>query len=103
MKSCWRRARYRDTQQNVRNGFEKTKGDYRQFIDTWKQYGNDARGIRGVPQLSDSFDNLRNGLLAVHRKALENISSAEINSVIVHYGSRVCWGWSGWRCYVSAL
>ncbi|RMS20809.1 Sensory box histidine kinase [Pseudomonas savastanoi] len=69
-----------DTQQNVRNGFEKTKGDYRQFIDTWKQYGNDARGIRGVPQLSDSFDNLRNGLLAVHRKALENISSAEINS-----------------------
>ncbi|KWS93875.1 MULTISPECIES: KinB sensor domain-containing domain [Pseudomonas syringae group] len=69
-----------DTQQNVRNGFEKTKGDYRQFIDTWKQCGNDARGIRGVPQLSDSFDNLRNGLLAVHRKALENISSAEINS-----------------------
>ncbi|KTC57425.1 KinB sensor domain-containing domain [Pseudomonas savastanoi] len=69
-----------DTQQNVRNGFEKTKGDYRQFIDTWKQYGNDARGIRGVPQLSGSFDNLRNGLLAVHRKALENISSAEINS-----------------------
>ncbi|KPB87192.1 Sensory box histidine kinase [Pseudomonas syringae pv. maculicola] len=69
-----------DTQQNVRNGFEKTKGDYRQFIDTWKQYCNDARGIRGVPQLSDSFDNLRNGLLAVHRKALENISSAEINS-----------------------
>ncbi|MDU8545993.1 KinB sensor domain-containing domain [Pseudomonas syringae group sp. J248-6] len=69
-----------DTQQNVRNGFEKTKGDYRQFIDTWKQYGNDARGIRGVPQLSESFDNLRNGLLAVHRKALENISSAEINS-----------------------
>ncbi|MCJ2372677.1 KinB sensor domain-containing domain [Pseudomonas sp. RGM 3321] len=69
-----------DTQQNVRNGFEKTKGDYRQFIDTWKQYGNDARGIRGVPQLSASFDNLRNGLLAVHRKALENISSAEINS-----------------------
>ncbi|KWS93564.1 MULTISPECIES: KinB sensor domain-containing domain [Pseudomonas syringae group] len=69
-----------DTQQNVRNGFEKTKGDYRQFIDTWKQYGNDVRGIRGVPQLSDSFDNLRNGLLAVHRKALENISSAEINS-----------------------
>ncbi|GFZ73369.1 PAS domain-containing sensor histidine kinase [Pseudomonas amygdali pv. eriobotryae] len=68
------------TQQNVRNGFEKTKGDYRQFIDTWKQYGNDVRGIRGVPQLSDSFDNLRNGLLAVHRKALENISSAEINS-----------------------
>ncbi|KPX95388.1 Sensory box histidine kinase [Pseudomonas amygdali pv. myricae] len=69
-----------DTQQNVRNGFEKTKGDYRQFIDTWKQYGNDARGIRGVPQLSESFDNLRNGLLTVHRKALENISSAEINS-----------------------
>ncbi|KPX48726.1 KinB sensor domain-containing domain [Pseudomonas syringae pv. tagetis] len=69
-----------DTQQNVRNGFEKTRGDYQRFIETWKQYGTDLRGIRGNPQLSESFDNLRNGLLDVHRKALENISSAEINS-----------------------
>ncbi|WP_310888510.1 KinB sensor domain-containing domain, partial [Pseudomonas syringae] len=69
-----------DTQQNVRNGFEKTRGDYQRFIAAWQQYGNDPRGIRGNPQLSESFDTLRNGLMDVHRKALENISNAEINS-----------------------
>ncbi|MCF5429167.1 KinB sensor domain-containing domain, partial [Pseudomonas syringae] len=69
-----------DTQQNVRNGFEKTRGDYQRFIATWQQYGNDPRGIRGNSQLSESFDTLRNGLMDVHRKALENISNAEINS-----------------------
>ncbi|MCL6310441.1 ATP-binding protein [Pseudomonas syringae] len=69
-----------DTQQNVRNGFEKTRGDYQRFIAAWQQYRNDPRGIRGNPQLSDSFDTLRNGLMDVHRKALENISNAEINS-----------------------
>ncbi|MFH7617704.1 KinB sensor domain-containing domain, partial [Pseudomonas syringae group genomosp. 7] len=47
------------TQQNVRNGFEKTRGDYRRFIETWKQYGTDQRGIRGNPQVSESCDNLR--------------------------------------------
>ncbi|MCF5645208.1 PAS domain-containing protein, partial [Pseudomonas syringae] len=69
-----------DTQQEVRSGFEKTKGDYQNFIKVWKLYGNDPRGIRGTPQLSESFDTLRNGLLSVHRTALENISNAEINS-----------------------
>lgn len=69
-----------DAQQDVRVGFEKTRGDYQRFIDDWKLYGNDPRGIRGTPQLSDSFDTLRNGLLSVHRTALENISNAEINS-----------------------
>ncbi len=70
----------KDTQQDVRNGFEKTRGDYQRFIAAWQQYGNDPRGIRGNSQLSESFDTLRNGLMDVHRKALENISNAEINS-----------------------
>jgi NtrC-family two-component system sensor histidine kinase KinB len=69
-----------DTQQNVRNGFEKTKDDYQQFIETYRRLGEDTRGIRGNRELSDSFDTLRNGLLDVHRQALGNISSAEINS-----------------------
>ncbi|NAT40513.1 PAS domain-containing sensor histidine kinase, partial [Pseudomonas syringae pv. actinidifoliorum] len=73
-------ASAQDTQQDVRNGLEGTRVDYRRFIDALKQFGTDSRGIRGNPQLSESFDSLRNGLLNVHRKALENISSAEINS-----------------------
>ncbi|WP_144435159.1 KinB sensor domain-containing domain, partial [Pseudomonas syringae group genomosp. 3] len=73
-------ASAQDTQQDVRNGLEGTWVDYRRFIDALKQFGTDPRGIRGNPQLSESFDSLRNGLLNVHRKALENISSAEINS-----------------------
>ncbi|WP_024698962.1 KinB sensor domain-containing domain, partial [Pseudomonas avellanae] len=73
-------ASAQDTQQDVRNGLEGTRADYRRFIDALKQFGTDPRGIRGNPQLSESFDSLRNGLLNVHRKALENISSAEINS-----------------------
>lgn len=73
-------ASAQDTQQDVRNGLEGTRVDYRRFIDALKQFGTDPRGIRGNPQLSESFDSLRNGLLNVHRKALENISSAEINS-----------------------
>ncbi|QHF00930.1 MULTISPECIES: KinB sensor domain-containing domain [Pseudomonas syringae group] len=69
-----------DTQQNVRTGFEKTRTDYQRFIQDWDRLGTDQRGIRGNPQLSDSFDTLRNGLLDIHRQALENISNAEINS-----------------------
>ncbi|MCD5992190.1 PAS domain-containing protein [Pseudomonas sp. CDFA 602] len=69
-----------DNQQNVRNGFERTKDDYQRFIDTWKRLGDDERGIRGNQELSSAFDTLRNGLLDVHRRALENISAAEINS-----------------------
>ncbi|MBC3956368.1 PAS domain-containing protein [Pseudomonas sp. DOAB1067] len=69
-----------DTQQNVRTGFEKTRTDYQRFIRDWDRLGTDQRGIRGNPQLSDSFDTLRNGLLDIHRQALENISNAEINS-----------------------
>ncbi len=69
-----------DTQQNVRTGFEKTRTDYQRFIEAWGRLGTDQRGIRGNPELSDSFDTLRNGLLDVHRQALENISNAEINS-----------------------
>ncbi|SHN22769.1 Alginate biosynthesis sensor protein KinB [Pseudomonas asturiensis] len=69
-----------DTQQNVRTGFEKTRTDYQRFIEAWRRLGSDQRGIRGNPELSDSFDTLRNGLLDVHRQALENISNAEINS-----------------------
>ncbi|WP_328588646.1 KinB sensor domain-containing domain, partial [Pseudomonas coronafaciens] len=69
-----------DPQQSVRTGFESTKRDYRHFIEVWNRLGDDPRGIRGTPPLSESFNALRNGLLNVHRKALENISNAEINS-----------------------
>ncbi|CAM3301610.1 PAS domain-containing sensor histidine kinase [Pseudomonas floridensis] len=69
-----------DSRQTIQGAFEKTKADYQRFIDDWQRLGNDERGIRGDPQLSDSFDRLRNGLLDIHRQALESISNAEINS-----------------------
>ncbi|WP_122857270.1 KinB sensor domain-containing domain [Pseudomonas viridiflava] len=69
-----------DNRLTVMGTFEKTRDDYQRFIDDWKRLGDDPRGIRGTPELSASFDKLRNGLLDIHRQALENISNAEINS-----------------------
>ncbi|WP_122869939.1 KinB sensor domain-containing domain [Pseudomonas viridiflava] len=69
-----------DNRLTVMGTFEKTRDDYQRFIDDWKRLGDDPRGIRGTPELSASFDRLRNGLLDIHRQALENICNAEINS-----------------------
>ncbi|WP_277423247.1 KinB sensor domain-containing domain, partial [Pseudomonas viridiflava] len=69
-----------DNRLTVMGAFEKTRDDYQRFIDDWKRLGDDPRGIRGNPELSESFDKLRNGLLDIHRQALESISNAEISS-----------------------
>jgi len=69
-----------DNQLTVMGAFEKTRDDYQRFIDDWKRMADDPRGIRGNPELSESFDRLRNGLLDIHRQALESISNAEISS-----------------------
>ena len=69
-----------DTQRNVRVGFEQTKERYEQFLNVYRQFGTDSRGINGVPELRDAITALREGLQDTHRHALQNISDAEISS-----------------------
>lgn len=70
----------RDTQRNVRVGFEQTKERYEHFLDVYRRFGAGNRGINDVPELRDAITSLRQGLQDTHLHALQNISDAEISS-----------------------
>lgn len=70
----------RDTQRNVRVGFEQTKDHYEHFLEVYRRLGAGNRGINDVPELRDAIASLRQGLQDTHLHALQNISDAEISS-----------------------
>jgi NtrC-family two-component system sensor histidine kinase KinB len=70
----------RDTQRNVRVGFEQTRDHYEHFLEVYRRLGAGNRGINDVPELRDAIASLRQGLQDTHLHALQNISDAEISS-----------------------
>ncbi|GFM88604.1 PAS domain-containing sensor histidine kinase [Pseudomonas cichorii] len=70
----------RDSQNKVQGRFEKTSQYYQRFIDAYQRFEGDTRAMHDNPELRGSFDVLRNDLLDTHRRALENISTAEAYS-----------------------
>src|SRR5476649_2403606 len=69
-----------DAQNSIDTGFDQARVDYQQFLQTYQQNRDGAPSLRDDAALSDSFNKLRNGLLAAHKQALTNINEAESNS-----------------------
>ncbi|WP_045485133.1 KinB sensor domain-containing domain [Pseudomonas sp. StFLB209] len=62
------------------HGFEQTQQFYQQFIQAYRNNSEGGLSIRKNPELSASFNNLRNDLLGAYRSALDNINAAERDS-----------------------
>src|SRR5471032_713470 len=69
-----------DAQNSIDTGFDQARVDYQQFLQAYQQNRDGAPSLRDDATLSDSFNKLRNGLLAAHKQALTNINEAESNS-----------------------
>ena len=59
------------------NGFAQAREDYELFLEAFKEAHANALDIGSDQELSDRFNSLRNGLIEEHRKALDNIYTAQ--------------------------
>lgn len=57
--------------------FKKAKTDYLNFIQAYEVSPDPSRVLSGNDELTEKFNALRNGLIAEHKRALDNISDTE--------------------------
>ncbi|WP_109513342.1 KinB sensor domain-containing domain [Pseudomonas ovata] len=69
-----------DRLNRTRSGFEEALANYQKFLDAYWRNNPNELGIRRNPELSASFNSLRNDLLDAYRAALDNINIAERNA-----------------------
>jgi NtrC-family two-component system sensor histidine kinase KinB len=58
-------------------GFKKAKADYLSFIGAYEVSADPTRVLSGNDELTEKFNLLRNGLIAEHKRALDDISTVE--------------------------
>ena len=62
------------------SGFTKAKTDYLSFLEAFDKNENAPPALRNNDELTKRFNILRNGLIAEHKQALENINDTEHKS-----------------------
>jgi len=62
------------------SGFTQAKVDYLSFLEAFDENEKAAPALRNNEELTERFNVLRNGLIAEHKKALENINDTEHKS-----------------------
>ncbi|WP_448105811.1 KinB sensor domain-containing domain [Pseudomonas azerbaijanoccidentalis] len=58
-------------------GFKKAKADYLSFIQAYEVSPDPAHVLSGNDELTEKFNELRNGLINEHKRALDNIGATE--------------------------
>ncbi|MHC8302487.1 ATP-binding protein [Pseudomonas sp. ZS1P83] len=58
-------------------GFEQAKADYQSFLQAYDLSRDSTHVLSGNEVLTEKFNALRNGLIAEHKRALDNISATE--------------------------
>lgn len=58
-------------------GFKKARADYLSFIKAYEVAPDTTRVLSGNDELTEKFNALRNGLIAEHKRALDNINETE--------------------------
>ncbi|WP_458373644.1 ATP-binding protein [Pseudomonas laurylsulfatiphila] len=58
-------------------GFRKAKADYERFIEAYEASPNPSTVLSSHDNLTEKFNALRNGLIAEHKRALDNINDTE--------------------------
>lgn len=58
-------------------GFKKARADYLSFIQAYEVAPDTTHVLSGNDELTDRFNALRNGLIAEHKRALDNINDTE--------------------------
>jgi len=66
-----------EAQRGVPDGFAQARTDYQRFIQAYEQARNQPVELRDNVMLTNSFNVLRNGLIAAHRQALDNINQTQ--------------------------
>ncbi|WP_307334301.1 ATP-binding protein [Pseudomonas lini] len=66
-----------DSGNDVQYGFAQAKADYQSFLEAYDKSPETSRVLSGSGELSDKFNALRNGLIAEHKRALDNINAIE--------------------------
>jgi len=61
-------------------GFERAKADYLSFLKALDDTREPGQGMVGNDELTERFNTLRNGLIAEHKRALENINVTQNQS-----------------------
>lgn len=64
----------------VDSGFTQAKANYLSFLEAFERKENAPPQMRNNDELTERFNTLRNGLIAEHKKALENINDTEHKS-----------------------
>ncbi|MGJ7517436.1 KinB sensor domain-containing domain [Pseudomonas baetica] len=59
------------------HGFKKAKADYLSFIKAYEASPDTTHVLSGNDELTEKFNALRNGLIAEHKRALDNINDTE--------------------------
>ena len=58
-------------------GFRQAKADYQRFLETLNLSHDSKRVLSGNDDLTERFNTLRNGLIAEHKRALDNINETQ--------------------------
>ncbi|WNW12678.1 KinB sensor domain-containing domain [Pseudomonas sp. DTU_2021_1001937_2_SI_NGA_ILE_001] len=66
-----------DQKADTQSGFQEAQRNYQTFIQSYRRDSVGGQSIRTNPELSASFNHLRNGLLSAYRSALDNITANE--------------------------
>ncbi len=61
----------------LRSGFAEARINYEKFLEVFEHSRNEQGALEGNQALSESFNALRNGLIAEHKQALDNVSAME--------------------------
>lgn len=61
----------------LRSGFAEARINYEKFLEVFEHSRNEQGALEGSQALSESFNALRNGLIAEHKQALDNVSAME--------------------------
>ncbi|MDR6914723.1 NtrC-family two-component system sensor histidine kinase KinB [Pseudomonas sp. 3296] len=61
-------------------GFKQAKVDYLEFVQAYGQAAEPSKVLSGNEALTEKFNTVRNGLLAEHKRALDDITSTERQS-----------------------
>ena len=62
---------------DLQYGFAQAKADYQSFLQAYDQSPDTSRVLTGGGELTEKFNALRNGLIAEHKRALDNINAIE--------------------------
>ncbi|MFJ2365232.1 KinB sensor domain-containing domain [Pseudomonas sp. NPDC087697] len=65
---------------NGDHGFQQARADYLSFLKTFSQTQDPSGKLTGNQDLTEKFNVLRNGLIAEHKQALDNINDTQRNA-----------------------